>query len=70
LISKCSYAQFLPKKKVFIQLSLTQTILLKANVTIVHVEGQGGIKLCSNLMAAGVQNALDILTMEERQQTS
>lgn len=45
-----------------------QTILLKANATTVQVEGQGGIKLCSSPMAAGVQTVLDITT-EEKQQT-
>lgn len=46
-----------------------QTILLKANTTTVQVEGQGGIKLCSSPTAAGKQTVLDIITMEERQQT-
>lgn len=46
-----------------------QTILLKTNATTVPVEGQGRIKPSSSQMAAGIQTALDIITMEERQQT-
>lgn len=48
--------------EIFIQLSLMQTIQLKSNATTVETEGQGGIKLCSRLMAAGVQSTLDIIT--------